>query len=71
MFLFKKKFIFGLVNWSNYNFGHLRHGNHMAMTNNNNNNNNKELKLKPIPIFEKKNQNQTKIGPFQNVKNWS
>jgi hypothetical protein len=27
--------------------------------------------LKPIPIFEKKNQNQTKIGPFQNVKNWS
>lgn len=62
-FHFLKESIFGLLNWSNYNFGHLRHGNHMAMTKKNSNFK-KELKLKPSPIFEKRSQNQTKIGPF-------
>jgi hypothetical protein len=50
------------VNWFNYNFGHLRHGNHMAMTKTISNFK-KELKLKPSPIFEKK-----KSKPNQN---WS
>lgn len=63
-FHFLKESIFGLVNWSNYNFGHLRHGNHMAMTKKKKSNLKKKLKLKPSPIFEKRNQNQTKIGPF-------
>jgi hypothetical protein len=35
----------------------------MAMAQKNSNFKN-ELKLKPSPIFEKRNQNQTKIGPF-------